>query len=91
METIYYIHNLYKKGFDFKALPSDLQQYANEVLKQPISIYNAKVELLDVTLFNAIKTLYPGNPIVQKVGNHTPTTEIDIRGNNGFNTPIDEQ
>ena len=91
METIYFIHNLHKRGFDLKALPIELQQYADVVLKQPISIYNAKVELLDNTIFNAIKTLHPNNPIVQKVATQTRTTEIDIRSNNGFNTPIDEQ
>lgn len=89
MDIQYYIHNLHKNGFDLNKLPTDLKGYAMDVLNQPISLYNAKIELLDTEVFNAIKTLHPNNPIVQKVAKNT-ITDINIITNNGFNTQVEE-
>jgi len=88
MEDQLYIPVLYRKGFDINTLPGDLMDKCEEVLNWDKSQYNAQIQLLDLTLWNAIKTMHPTNPIVISTGKVQIAQPI-ISENNGFNTIVD--
>jgi len=88
MKDQLYIPVLYRKGFDLNTLPSDLINKCEDVLNWDKSQFNAQIQLLDLTLWNAIKSIHPNNPLVISV-NKMQIGVININENNGFNTIVD--
>ena len=83
----YLIHELFRRGFDFSDLPTEIVDATNIILSQKPSNYNAQVEMLDITTFNSIKALKPTDHILIKVDTNYPKDKNSTFNNNGFNTP----
>lgn len=79
---------LYRKGFDLKTLPGDLIAKCEDILNWDKDQFNAQIQLLDTTVFNAIKSLHPTNSIVISVSKMKLDT-INVNENNGYNTIVD--
>ena len=88
MKDDLYIPILFRKGFDVQTLPGDLISNCEDVLNWDKSQFNAKIQLLDLTLWNAIKTMHPTNPLVISTGKMNIAQPI-ISENNGFNTIVE--
>ena len=86
------INILRQYGFNFSKIPTDLQEAISVLSQKTNGLYdsdNEKLKLLDETVFNSIKKLFPDDESVILTNNIVELIDSSIV-NNGFNTILKE-
>ena len=81
------IRSLYQKWRKPKDIPKDISDSVAILLNAPTDQYNEVLDNLDVTVFNALKILYPTNIHIKLIASEARAADAKVN-NDGFNTVL---